>query len=89
MSRGYRAMLEGKIRRLDLAERTVVVATNDGREVVAKVPEGVLIEISEPETMGTMGGELEDLEVGYLVEMDVRDHEAPGACTCTSLVCVS
>lgn len=82
-------MVEGKIRKLDFAERTVVVQTVDGRELTARVPLGTSIEISEPETMGTMGGALEDLEVGYLVELQVDEHESNGACTCSSLVCVS
>lgn len=82
-------MVEGKILKLDLAERTVVVRTSDGRELTAKVPQGTSIEISEPETMGTMGGDLEDLDVGYLVELNVDEHEGNGACTCSSLVCVS
>lgn len=82
-------MLEGKIRKLDLAERTVVVQTADGREVTARVPESTIIEVSEPETMGTMGGTLEDLEVGYLVELDVHEPGHDGVCHCNALVSIS
>lgn len=82
-------MVEGKILKLDLAARTVIVRTTDGRELTAKVPQGTSIEISEPESMGTMGGDLEDLDVGYLVELHIDEHEGQGACTCSSLVCVS
>lgn len=82
-------MLEGTITRLDLEARTVVVRTGDGREVTATVPRDTIIEVAEPETMGTMGGELEDLEEGYLVQLDVHDHADETACTCLSLVCIS
>ena len=84
-------MLQGKIRKVDMEARTVVVATTDGREVTATVPESMIIEVSEPETMGTMSGTLADLEVGYLVEFNIHEHEgqASDACTCTSLTCVS
>ncbi|HEX9843451.1 MAG TPA: hypothetical protein VGC20_11910 [bacterium] len=83
------AMLEGKIRRLDLVERTLVVETVDGRELTATVPERANIEVSEPNTMGTMPGTLEDLDVGYLVQMDVHETHDGHPCTCLSLVSIS
>ena len=82
-------MLEGTITKLDLDTRTIVVRTEGGEEVTATVPLNTIIEVSEPETMGTMGGELEDLEEGYLVQLDVAEHTSAGACTCVSLLCVS
>ncbi len=82
-------MLEGTITKLDMAARTVVVRTGDGRDVTARVPQDAVIEVAEPETMGTMGGELEDLEEGYLVQLDVHEHAGDDACTCVALVCVS
>ena len=82
-------MLEGTITRLDLDARTVVVRTGDGREVTATVSPNTIIEVSEPETMGTMGGDLEDLEEGYLVQLDVHDATEAHACACVSLVCLS
>jgi hypothetical protein len=82
-------MLEGKIRRLDLQERTVVVQTVDGRELTAKVHENATIEVSEPNTMGTTGGKLEDLEEGYLVQLDVHDAQDGHPCTCMTLVSIS
>jgi hypothetical protein len=82
-------MLEGKIRKLDLAARTVVVQTTDGREVTAKLHETANIEVSEPNGMGTMGGRLEDFEVGYLVQLHVHEISENHPCTCTSLVSIS
>lgn len=82
-------MLEGKIRRLDLAERTMVVVTRDGRELTARVPHHASIEVSEPNAVGTMGGSLEDLEEGYLVEMEVHEGDEEHPCTCLSIVSIS
>ena len=82
-------MLEGKIRKLDVAERLLVVETHDGRQVTAKVPEHANIEVSEPNTMGTMGGTLEDLDVGYLVQLDVHDATDDHPCTCFKILSVS
>ncbi len=39
--------------------------------------------------MGTMGGELEDLQEGYYVEVEVGAQDADGKWSCDSLVCVS
>ena len=82
-------MLEGKIRSLDLEARTVEVETRDGRRLTASVPEHATVEVCEHETMGTMGGSLEDLEVGYLVELDVHDVHEGHPCECLRLVSVS
>ena len=82
-------MVEGKISKLDLAARTVVVKTTDGRELTAVVPEHLVVEVSEPESMGTVGGTLEDLDVGYLVELDVHEAHDDHPCTCVSLVSIS
>ena len=82
-------MLEGRIKTLDVANRRAVVTTQEGQDIDVTFPAGALIEVAEPETMGTMGGELEDLHEGYLVEIEVAAHDADGSCTCASLVCVS
>jgi hypothetical protein len=82
-------MLAGKISKLNLAERTLVVLTDDGREITAKVPHSASIEVSEPEAMGTMGGSLEDLEEGFLVELDVHEVRDDHPCTCISVVSIS
>ncbi len=82
-------MITGRIKTLDVANRRAVIATADGQDMVVTFPADALIEVAEPETMGTMGGELEDLYEGYFVEIDVAAHDADGSCTCASLVCVS
>ena len=82
-------MLEGIIRKLDYKNRTAVIAVDDGQKLTVKFPEDIVIAVSEPETVGTMGGDLEDLEVGYLVEFEVHDHQDDGTCTCVSLESIS
>ncbi len=82
-------MIEGRIKTLDVANRRAVVTTRDHQDIAITFPEGATIEVAEPETMGTMGGELSDLQEGFYVEVEVRDHRADGSCTCATLVCVS
>ena len=82
-------MIEGRIKTLDVANRRAVITTQDAREVAVSFPEDAIIEVAEPETMGTMGGELGDLQEGFHVEIEVAAHETDGSCTCASLVCVS
>lgn len=81
-------MIEGTIKKLDLPSRSAVVTLSDGKELSVRFPERLSIEIAEPETMGTMGGTLEDLQEGFIVELDL-EHHADGSCTCASVVCVS
>jgi hypothetical protein len=78
----------GQIRTLDVAANQAVIALEDGREVAVRFPPGANIEIHEPTTMGTMGGSLADLQVGWWVEAEIHEH-ADHACSCSSLVCVS
>ena len=82
-------MIAGKIRKLDLEQRTLVVLTEDGREITALVPESASISVCEPNTMGHMGGKLEDLGLGYLVHLDVHEAHEGQPCRCTSLVSIS
>ena len=82
-------MIEGKISKLDLSSRTAVLEDASGKEITLKFPERMNVEIVEPETMGTMGGDLEDLEPGYMVQVDISTTEDDGICVCDSLVSLS
>lgn len=82
-------MIEAQIKKIDLANRTVVINTHDHREITLTFPMGANIEVHEPVTMGTMGGDLADLREGYFVEVELGAHDAEGACACTSLLCIS
>ncbi|MFQ5898176.1 MAG: hypothetical protein ACE5JN_08010 [Candidatus Methylomirabilia bacterium] len=80
--------MEGTIKKLDLASRSAVVGLSDGKELSVKFPERVSVEVAEPETMGEMGGSLEDLQEGFIVELDL-EHRSDGSWSCASVVCVS
>lgn len=82
-------MIEGRIKTLDVAHRTAVITTQDNQEIALTFPEGANIEVHEPATMGTMGGDLEDLKEGYFVEVELGAHDSDGKCSCASLVCIS
>lgn len=82
-------MIEGRITSLDVAHRQAVIRTEDARELTVTFPEGAIIEVAEPETMGTIGGALADLREGFYVEVEVATHDSAGSCTCAALVCVS
>ena len=82
-------MIEAQIKKIDLESRTVTVVTPDNQQLTLTFPEGANIEVAEPETMGTMGGDLEDLQEGYWVSVDLGTHAGDGKCSCSSLVCIS
>ncbi len=82
-------VIEGRIKTLDVEHRRVVITTPDAEEMTLTFPAEMIIEVAEPETMGTMGGELTDLQEGFFVEFEVASHNADGSCACASLVCVS
>ena len=82
-------MIEGQIKKIDLAQRTVTITTQEREELTLTFPQGANIEVTEPTTMGTMGGDLEDLREGYFVEVELSAHDAEGKCACASLVCIS
>jgi len=81
-------LVQGQIRHLDPAKRLAVIGLDDGREVSVTFPPKANIEVREPSTMGTMGGTLEDLQVGYWVNVEIHEH-GNGPCSCSSLVCIS
>ncbi len=82
-------MIEGTIRTIDPSSRTAVVLADDGRELLLAFPAEAVIEVSEPETMGLMGGVLGDLQLGYRVQVEVADAPVDGRYACTALVCLS
>ena len=83
-------MIEGRIKNIDLARRTVTITTTqDNQELTLIFPDGANIEVTEPTTLGTMGGDLADLREGYFVEVELGAHSADGLCACASLVCIS
>lgn len=82
-------MIAGRIKKLDVANRKGIITTHEGEDVPVTFPDDAVIEVAEPETMGTMGGELTDLQEGFEVEVEVAEGGADGDFSCASLVCVS
>jgi len=82
-------VIAGRIKHLDVANRRGIITTHDGNDVAVTFPDGAVIEVAEPETMGTMGGELTDLQEGFEVEVEVAERSPDGEFPCASLLCVS
>ena len=82
-------MIEGRITKLDLENRSAVIVLDDGTERAVKFPERMNVEIVEDETMGHQGGELEDLENGFEVEVELASQNEDGSFVCESVMCIS
>jgi hypothetical protein len=82
-------VIEAQIKKIDVVQRTVVIITPNNEEMTLTFPSGANIEVTEPTTMGTMGGDLEDLKEGYFVEVELGPHGSDGKCACKSLVSIS
>lgn len=82
-------MIEGRIKNLDLANRSALIVEGNGNEITVQFALRTNVEIIEPETVGLMGGDLEDLEEGYEVEIEVASLNEDGSIICDSIACVS
>ena len=82
-------MIEGRITNLDLKKRSAVIVEENGTEHVVQFPERMNVEIVEDETMGHQGGELEDLENGFEVEVELASQNEDGSFVCDSVMCIS
>lgn len=82
-------MDEATIRSINHAERTAVLDMRDGREVAVHFPRNAHIEVTEPCSGGTQGGTLEDVGAGYLVQVDLHEHNTGENCHCINLICIS
>ena len=82
-------MIEGRISQLDLENRSAVVVEENGNQIQVNFALRTNVEVIEDETVGLMGGELEDLEEGYYVEIVVASKNDDGSIICDSIACVS
>jgi len=82
-------MIEGRISQLDLENRSAVVVEENGNQIQVNFTLRTNVEIIEDETVGLMGGELEDLEEGYHVEIEVASTNDDGSIICDSIASVS
>lgn len=81
-------MALGQILEIDPVENRAVIQFENGRRQAVTFAPHANIEVLEPCTMGTMGGTLDDLRVGYWVEAAVDDRGSQ-VCACSSLRCLS
>ena len=82
-------MIEGRISQLDLENRSAVVVEENGNQIQVNFALRTNVEVIEDETVGLMGGELEVLEEGYYVEIEVASKNDDGCIICDSIACVS
>jgi hypothetical protein len=82
-------MVEGTIRAIDHNERVAEIELRDGRMISLHLPRNAHIEVSEPASGGLQGGTLEDLGVGYLVQVDYHEDKSGKPCHCTNLISIS
>ena len=82
-------MFEGRIRQLDLENRSAVIVEENGNQIQINFALRTNVEVIEDETVGLMGGELEELEEGYHVEIEVASTNEDGSIICDSIACVS
>jgi len=82
-------MIEGRIKHIDVANRSALIVSDNGDEIRVSFTLRTNVEIIEDETVGLMGGELEDLREGYEVELEVASTNEDGSIICDSISCVS
>ncbi len=82
-------MIEGRISQLDLENRSAVIVEENGNKIQVNFTLRTNVEVIEDETVGLMGGELEDLEEGYHVEIEVASTNDDGSIMCDFIACVS
>jgi len=82
-------MIEGRIKHLDVANRSALIVEGNGNEIQVNFALRTNVEVIEDETVGLMGGELEDLQEGFEVEIEIASKNADGSVICDSIACVS
>ncbi len=81
------AEAEAVVKKVDLENRSVVVQTEDDRELTLLIDEHTDITVMELETAGDEDGTLEDIQEGYLVSIEFT--EGDGGCACHTLASIS
>lgn len=81
------AETEAVVKKIDLENRSVVVQTEDDRELTLLIDEHTDITVMELETAGDEDGTLEDIQEGYLVSIEFT--EGDDGCACHTLASIS
>lgn len=71
---------------IDSVARTALIEMPDGKEARVSVPQGTNIEVAEQETVGECGGDMEDLEVGFQVSVEITENPATKELLATNIV---
>jgi len=79
--------MEAQVKQVDRVSKKLLVQTEDGREITLQIDDQTYIEVMEPATAGRMDGTLDDIAVGYFVNLEFS--EGAGVCKCHSLECIS
>lgn len=80
-------MVEAVVKKLDRANSSLIVQTEDGREVDLRVDEHTEITVMEVETAGDEDGTLDDIEEGFIVSVEFT--EGDDGCACHTLFSIS
>ncbi|MEE9255910.1 MAG: hypothetical protein V3V56_01935 [bacterium] len=80
-------MVEAVVKQVDSKAGSLVVETEDGREVTLLVDENTDISVMELETAGDIDGTLDDIEEGYLVAVEFSEGDS--GCKCHTLSSIS
>ncbi len=81
------AETEAVVKKVDLENRSVVVQTDDDRELTLLIDDHTDITVMELETAGDEDGTLEDIQEGYLVSIEFTEGDA--GCACHTLASIS
>lgn len=81
------AETEAVVKKVDLKNRSVVVQTEDDRELTLLIDDNTDITVMELETAGDEDGTLEDIHEGYLVSIEYTEGDT--GCACHTLESIS
>ena len=80
-------MVEAVVKTIDLKGRSLLVETEDGKEVTLLVNDDTDISVMELETAGDIDGTLEDIEEGYIVAVEFTEGDS--GCHCHTFSSIS
>ncbi len=80
-------MVEAVVKTIDLKGRSLLVETEDGKEVTLLVNDDTDISVMELETAGDIDGTLEDIEEGFIVAVEFTEGDS--GCYCHTLSSIS
>jgi hypothetical protein len=80
-------MVEAVVKTIDLEKGSLVVQTEDGKEISLHVHEDTDISVMELETAGEEDATLAEIEAGFIVEVEYTEGE--NGCHCHAVTSIS